>query len=259
MTWVEVRTYLEENDMVIIPLGSIEQHGPHLPEGADYLSALELSKKISAKTNVLVAPVLLVGYSEYHTGFPGTISISPETMEQLIYECIESLGKHGFKRFFLFNGHGGNNSIQDSLIHRVSRTMEVSVISIGVGSALWPTSLHDKYDWHAGKIETSLDLCLFPELVQMDKAKKPVIQLKPEVEKLKSLSNNNPKLSPIWESSLLFVPEETNKGGATHEISNNGIFTYNDPKEASVEIGQEFIDVIVNNVVDLIEAWKMIE
>ena len=56
MTWVDVQSYLEKNDMAIIPLGSIEQHGKHLPTGTDYFAALELSKRISAKTGVLVAP-----------------------------------------------------------------------------------------------------------------------------------------------------------------------------------------------------------
>ena len=170
MTWIDVQSYLAENDMVIIPLGSIEQHGPHLPEGADYLGALEMSKMISAQTDVLVAPILMVGYSEYNTGFQGTLSIKPETMEQVVFECIESLIKHGFKKFLFFNAHGGNNIIQDNLIHRVAQTTGAIAISIGVGSPLWPTKGIENYDWHAGKSETSLNLVMFPDLVQLDKA-----------------------------------------------------------------------------------------
>ena len=68
MTWTDVRDYLEECDMVIIPIGSTEQHGPHLPLGTDYYEALGMSKLISARTGVVVAPVLLAGYSEYHSG-----------------------------------------------------------------------------------------------------------------------------------------------------------------------------------------------
>ena len=256
MTWVDVQSYLEINDMVIIPLGSIEQHGPHLPEGADILGAIELSKKISARTNVLVAPILMVGYSEYHSGFPGTLSISPETMEQVVFECVESLIKHGFKRFMFFNAHGGNNIVQTNLIHRIAHTTGANAVAIGVGSALWPTEGKDDYDFHAGKFETSVDLCMFPELVQMDKAEKPIIYSTPEAEELKSLSDNHPELKPIWQS-MLFLPEETRKGGATHQISSNGVYSYNDPKDASAEYGQQFVDEIVNNAVDLIEAWKM--
>jgi len=256
MTWVDVQSYLEINDMVIIPLGSIEQHGPHLPEGADILGAIELSKRISARTNVLVAPILMVGYSEYHSGFPGTLSISPETMEQVVFECVESLIKHGFKKFLFFNAHGGNNIIQTNLIHRIAHTTGAIAISIGVGSPLWPTKGLENYDWHAGKSETSLNLVMFPDLVQLDKAEKPIIYSTPEVEELKSLSDNHPELKPILES-MLFLPEETGKGSATNQMTSNGVYSYNDPKDASVEYGQQLVDEIVNNAVDLIEAWKM--
>lgn len=256
MTWLDVQSYLEVNDMVIIPLGSIEQHGPHLPEGADILAAIELSKRISARTKVLVAPILMVGYSEYHSGFPGTLCISPETMEQVVFECVELLIKHGFKKFLFFNAHGGNNIIQDNLIHRIGHTTGATAISIGVGSPLWPTKGIEDYDWHAGKFETSLDLCLFPDLVRLDKAEKPIIYSTPEVEELKSHSDIHPELIAIWES-MLFLPEETGKGSATRQITSNGVYSFNDPKDASVEYGQLYVDEIVNNAVDLIEAWKM--
>ena len=140
MTWVDVQSYLEESDMVIIPLGSTEQHCLHLPLGTDYFAAMELSKKISAQTKVIVAPILMVGYSEYHSGFPGTLSISPETMEKVVFECIESLIKHGFKRFMFFNAHGGNNIVQENLIYRVNQTTSAYAVSIGGGSPLWPAN-----------------------------------------------------------------------------------------------------------------------
>lgn len=84
VTWTDVRDYLKSNDMVIIPLGSTEQHGPHMPLGTDYYEATEMSKMISARTGVMIAPVLLAGYSEYHSGFEGSLSLKPETMEQVL-------------------------------------------------------------------------------------------------------------------------------------------------------------------------------
>ena len=122
MSWVDVEAYLENSDMVIIPLGSTEQHGPHLPLGSDFYQAFAMAKEISKRTQVVVAPFLLVGYSEYHSGFQGTLSIKPETMEQVVFECVESLMKYGFRRFMFLNYHGGNNIIQDKLIHRINQT-----------------------------------------------------------------------------------------------------------------------------------------
>lgn len=136
MTWVEIQAYLENSDLVIIPLGSTEQHGPHLPLGSDYYQALSVAKKISDRTQVVVAPVLLVGYSEYHSGFPGTLSIKPETMEQVVFECVENLIKNGFRRFMFFNSHGGNNIVQDKMIHRVNQTTQAIAVAIGYGSPL---------------------------------------------------------------------------------------------------------------------------
>ena len=91
MSWVDVRDYLRSSDMVIIPLGATEQHGPHLPLGTDYYEAFEMSKKISKKTGVVVAPVLFVGYSVYHSGFQGSLSLKPETMEQVLSQVGEKI------------------------------------------------------------------------------------------------------------------------------------------------------------------------
>ncbi len=258
MTWVEVEAYLENSDMAIIPLGSNEQHGRHLPTGTDYLSAIEISKKISAETGVIVVPVLMVGYSEYHSGFPGTLSISPETMEQVVFECIESMMKHGFKRFMFFNTHGGNDIVQENLIHRINSTTWATAVSIGHGSPLWPTEGIDFFDWHAGKFETSLDLCLFPDLVQLEKAEKPIIRFPEELDKMRLLSEDYPDVNQIWEGSL-FWPEETGKGTSIREVSNNGVLSFNDPKDASTDYGKPFLDDMVSSAVNLIEAWKLVK
>ena len=117
---------------------------------------------------------------------------------------------------------GGNNIVQEDLIYRVNQTTSAYAVSIGGGSPLWPANAHENFDAHAGKFETSLDLCLFPDLVQMDKAEKPTIRFTTETEKMRSLSDDNSELERIWEWSMIFVPEETGKGGATHEMSSNG-------------------------------------
>src|SRR5689334_2248581 len=82
MTWPEVDDLLSRSDMVIIPIPAIEQHGPQLPIGTDYYSGEELAKLIAQKTDVLVAPVLLPGISPYHMEFPGTITLSADTVQR---------------------------------------------------------------------------------------------------------------------------------------------------------------------------------
>ncbi|MEE9390502.1 MAG: creatininase family protein, partial [Candidatus Aminicenantaceae bacterium] len=181
MTWTDIRDYLETSDMVIIPLGSTEQHGPHMPLGTDYYEATGMSKLISARTGVVVAPVLLVGHSEYHSGFPGSLSLKPGTMEQVLFETAEMLIKYGFRRFMFFNYHGGNNIIQQRIIHRINHKTEAIATSIGHGSPIQESGEEEEefFDWHAGVNETSIMLYLKPELVKMERAEKPDIRFTP--------------------------------------------------------------------------------
>src|SRR5512136_1969253 len=159
MTWTDVREYLKAKDMVIIPLGSTEQHGPHLPLGTDYYLALETAKLISARTGVVVAPVVMAGYSFYHSGFPGSLSLKPETMEEVLYETAEMLVKYGFRRIMFFNDHGGNNIIQEKVVYRINQSTAATAVAIGYGGRVQKSEEQEFFDWHAGVEETSEMLC----------------------------------------------------------------------------------------------------
>jgi len=255
MTWPDVRDYLKNCDMVIIPLGSTEQHGPHMPLGSDYYEALGMSKLISARTGVVVVPVLLAGYSEYHSGFPGTLSLKPETMEQVLFETVEMLIKYGFGRFLFFNYHGGNNIVQQKIIYRINQTTEAVAAAIGHDSPIEKEEEGEFFDWHAGVSETSIMLYLKPELVKMERAEKPKIHFPPRMQKLRALTEKYPELMVVW-NSLLATPEETKKRGSSREISNNGVWSFKDPKEANAEIGEKAVNTMVEAAVKFIEAWK---
>ncbi|NIM90883.1 MAG: creatininase family protein [Candidatus Aminicenantes bacterium] len=255
MTWTDVRDYLKNCDMVIIPLGSTEQHGPHLPLGTDHYEALGMSKLISARTGVVVAPVLLAGYSVYHSGFPGTLSLEPETMERVLYETVEMLMKYGFRRFLFFNYHGGNNIVQKKVIYRINQTTEAVAAAIGHDSPIEKEEEGEFFDWHAGVNETSIMLYLKPELVKIERAEKPKIHFPPRMQRLRELAEKYPELMGVW-SALLATPKETKKEGSSREISNNGIWSFSDPKEANPEIGQKEVNTMVEAAVKFIEAWK---
>jgi creatinine amidohydrolase len=256
MTWTDVRDYLKTNDMVIIPLGSTEQHGPHLPLGVDYYVALDTSKLISAKTGVVVAPVVMAGYSFYHSGFPGTLSLKPEILEEVLYETAEMLIKYGFHRIMFFNYHGGNNVVQEKAIYRINQTTEATAIAIGYGGPIQKSEEDAEFfDWHAGVEETSLILYFEPQLARMERAEKPVIHFTPQMEELRQLAKKDPELMNVW-NSLFGVPAETKKGGASHEISSNGIWSLKDPKMAMPEIGEKAVKDMVERAVKFIEAWK---
>lgn len=258
MSWTDVRDYLKTSDMVIIPMGSTEQHGPHLPLGTDYYEALGMAEKVSARTGVAIAPVILAGYSVYHSGFPGALSLKPETLEQVLFETIEMLMRYGFKRFMFFNYHGGNTSVQQSVIFRVNQTTEAVAIAVGLGSPFQKEKEEQFFDWHAGISETSIMLYLKPDLVHMERAEKPEIYFTPQMQELLKLAKKSPELMSVW-GSLLGVPVETKKGGASHELSSNGVWSLNDPKKATPEQGQKEVEKMVESAVKFIEAWKQVK
>ena len=147
--------------MVIIPVGSIEQHGQHLPLGTDILIVTELAKLIAQKADVIVAPVVLAGLSEHHMGFPGTLTLSPATFEAVVYETALSLIKHGFKKIMLFNGHGGNGVSTANIIQKINQTTSAHAIDLRSINVPENDSSYPLYelDWHAGVGETSSVMC----------------------------------------------------------------------------------------------------
>ncbi|NEO26312.1 MAG: creatininase family protein [Kamptonema sp. SIO4C4] len=107
-TWPEVETYLSQNSGIIIPIGSTEQHGPTGLIGTDAICAEAIAKGVGETTQALVAPTLSVGMALHHLAFPGSMSLRPSTLIQVILDSLTSLTQAGFRRFFFINGHGGN-------------------------------------------------------------------------------------------------------------------------------------------------------
>jgi creatinine amidohydrolase len=107
-TWLEVESYLERSQGIILPIGSTEQHGPTGLIGTDAICAEAIARGVGDSTQAIVAPPINVGMALHHTAFPGSISLRPSTMILLIRDYLTSLAKAGFTRFFFINGHGGN-------------------------------------------------------------------------------------------------------------------------------------------------------
>jgi creatinine amidohydrolase len=109
-TWPEVETYLEGSNGIIIPIGATEQHGPTGLIGTDAICAETLAWKTGELADAMVGPTLAVGMSEHHMHFPGSVTFRPTTLISVIRDVILSLARHGFRRFFFINGHGGNTA-----------------------------------------------------------------------------------------------------------------------------------------------------
>ena len=107
-TWQEVEDHLRTHTGVIIPIGSVEQHGPNGLIGTDHLDAEFVAKGVGDAIGAAVAPTLAYGMSQHHLGFAGSATLRPSTLMLVVRDVVESFAIHGFRKFFFINGHGGN-------------------------------------------------------------------------------------------------------------------------------------------------------
>jgi creatinine amidohydrolase len=263
MTWPEVRDLLTRTDMVLIPVPSIEQHGPQTPTGTDYYAGVEQAKLIAQRTDVLVAPVLLVGQSPYHMDFPGTITLSSQTIQQVYFEAAESLIHHGFRRFLFLNSHAGNQYITRFVVDRINQETAGVAVDLGDGIAAMsrtstsrPSEASGPFDRHGGVGETSRALFLFPSLVQLEKAELATLTLPAE------LSTMLPEVvRGDAAATLVFLaeglkPKRTGKRTSAAEMSATGVWSQRNPGEATVELGRRATEAMVDGAVRFIERWK---
>jgi len=258
MTWPEVEEALKRTDVALIPIGSIEQHGKHLPLGSDSYAAIEFCKLIAQKTEVVVAPTVLAGLSDHHLGFPGTISLTPETFEAVVYETALSLIRHGFRKILILNGHGGNAVSMANVIHRINQTTAATALDISAAQTPRknPPFPPVPFDVHAGVGETSDALYLFGSLVQMSQAENPVLTFPPDVIRYMDMARTtNPAFAAVA-AVLRFRPVETGKKTSTREVSSTGAVTLGDIKSATVERGRWEVEDYVAYAAKFIEEWR---
>jgi len=184
MTWVEARERFGASKLAIVPIGSTEQHGHHLGVGADWIQAWDIARRVGERTGTMVLPVMPYGVSGHHKEFPGTITLNPETLQEVVYDILESLDRYGVKRVVFMNGHGGNTG---ALTGAIKEARE----DFGMLCAIchWWDILMEKDLWghpaeeHAGYAETAFMLASRPGAVRMERAVlSPTRQVDPEIQ-----------------------------------------------------------------------------
>lgn len=260
MTVPEVEEFLTKSDLVIIPIGAMEQHGTHLPMGTDFINGVERCKLIAQERDVLICPVLMAGQSPYHMGFAGSITLSAQTIIDVNMETVKSLLKHGFKRFIFMNSHGGNTAITTFLVDQINQT--TSGIAVDFEKAIKPylkTIPKEKIellDRHSGTGETSDCMYLMPNLVQLDKAYASELTLPKHLRKMIPLVlNNDPTATMLFLAEGLKA-EETGKKTSSAEMSKTGVWGERDPKEATVKRGQDDTNALVEAAIKFIDRWN---
>lgn len=186
LTATELRALAAEDATVLVPIGSTEQHGPHLPTGVDDFLASEVCTRaaVKAQRKAVVAPSVWCGLAEHHMAFGGTFTLSLTTLHALLRDICRSILRAGFKRIVIVNGHGGNVTALNALATELSVELQARVgvtnyFTIGDRTVRETLETQESL-MHACEGETSMMLAAYPDLVrteELDQAVGPRISL----------------------------------------------------------------------------------
>ncbi len=245
----DVRRMIESGNVIaIVPIGSTEQHGPHLPFGTDAIIAesvsLEVADRLKDKLNILVVPTIRIGCSAEHMDFPGTLSLRLETMISLIKDVCASLSAHGIKKIVLLNAHGGNTSLLKGIIHQLRREIDALVVVVDTWSISSDVLAEIRESptggaVHAGEAETSLMLALDESLVKWAEARSEL-----------------PRMDSENKYFRVEKPRYVSFSWCTADISRSGVI--GDPTKANEEKGRRIRDFVTNAICEMLEELSRI-
>jgi creatinine amidohydrolase len=170
LSWIDVAAHLARDPRLIVPVGALEQHGPHLPLGANVLIARQFSVDLSLEFGVLRAPTFGFGVNvQTERAYAGTASLGRKTLHRALNELLDAWESHGVSEFIIITAHRHDPHLE-ALATLLTTESRVRVIDI------WDVPIHDLLEGqetaeHAGEAETSLMLHLYPDLVRMDRAR----------------------------------------------------------------------------------------
>jgi len=240
LTWVEAKQRFSDIDIALLPVGSTEQHGPHLPLDTDAFDAEYLARSVAeamSEPKPIVLPLVSYGVSYHHMGFSGTISLSNETLTRLVYEIGISIARHGIRKLVIINGHGGNGPALQNAAQMINREARIfACVDTGETSDVDVQKIIETpNDAHAGEMETSTALAVRPELVDMKKAKKSIPRFSSRY------LNFSTSRSVEWYTQ-------------TEKISRSGIL--GDPTKATREKGERLWHIMIEHLVRFVDDLR---
>jgi len=245
-TWPEIREAVAQNRVAVLPVGTIEQHGPHLPLITDVLTAMEISRRAVEQIpyEAVLLPSVYYAFNEHHLDFPGTIAVEGPTFINYVTDIGRSLAHHGFRKILLVNGHGSNVPFLDIAARNITNRT-AAICAMVPWWSLIPKELFAELresDYpggmaHGCELETSVLLYLRGDLVQMDNAQSDFPSQRSEFF--------------FWDlqaPSPVFFQEFFSR------YSHSG--TLGDPTKASAEKGRRFVEAVVERLIRLIRELR---
>jgi len=260
LTWPEMKAAIarQPQPVVAIPIGAVEDHGPHLPLSTDndILESVLAECGHQAEGDLLVLPTIPFGLDEHHMDFPGAIAIEIETCIAYLSQVAISVARHGFSHILIVNGHGSNASICDLAARKCGLATGIICASTTINAAVDPALVRDVLDAnrrggpgsvaHACEYETAMMLHAFPEYVQMDKAKRDMGQLK-----LKYFNWDHPEPSAYsWQDWWSRFSAEGICGDAAAATPEFGKLMFETTVTRFVELVREFRTIPIRERVD---------
>ncbi|MFQ5753352.1 MAG: creatininase family protein [bacterium] len=232
LTWPDIEAYLKNDDRIMLPLGSTEQHGPRAVFGTDHLIPEAIAKNVAEITQTIVAPTMAYGMSIHHMEFKGSLTLRPTTMIHLFRDLLWSLQQSGLKRVLIINGHGGNRNTMEAMLSEVGNELLDMKIKFrcwwethGVKSYL-DEHFGEREGHHGTPSETSQIMFLYPGVVQERES-----QFRKMVRS--SYFTNRKRFKELYPDGLM---------GA-------------DPSLASVEHGEKIFNLCVDGFVKEMNEW----
>jgi len=245
-TWPEIRKAVSDRRVAVLPVGTVEQHGPHLPLVTDVLTATEMSRRAVERIpdEAVLLPSVYYAFNEHHLDFPGTIAVEGPTFVNYVTDIGKSLAHHGFQKILLVNGHGSNVPFLDIAARNITNHSN-AICAMVPWWNLVPRELLAKLresDFpggmaHGCELETSVLLHLSPELVQMEHAEPDFPAQSSEY-----FYWDLQKPSPIFFQEFFSRYSRTGTSG--------------DPTKATAEKGRQFVEAVVDRMVDLIRDLR---
>jgi creatinine amidohydrolase len=241
LTWEEMNEAIANQKVVILPTGSTEQHGRHLPIETDAFLVetvcLEVGKRIPEQ--VLVLPTISYGLNMHHIDFPGTIHIEPETFIAFCLNITKSVAYHGFKKILIVNGHGSNGPLVDLTARKTVLATEsicgaVSYFALAVEA--FKQVRDTEVIAHSDEFETSLYLYLAPERVRMERAVAGNDVMGKYVSS-DSTSNYPVRFSDFW-----------------GRWTKSGV--HGDPTTATAEKGKVIFEAAISGLINVVNEWR---
>jgi creatinine amidohydrolase len=245
-TWPEIRDAVADQRVVVLPVGTIEQHGPHLPLITDVLTSSEISRRAveAIRSEAILMPPVHYAFNEHHLDFPGTISVRGSTFIEYVTDIGRSVAHHGFRKILFVNGHGSNVPFLDIAARNI--TIQTPAICAMVSwwslipKPLFAELRESEYPGgmaHGCELETSVLLHLRGDLVQMHKAERDIPEQRSEF-----FYWDLEKPSPVFFQEFFSRYSRTGTCG--------------DPLKATETKGRRFVDGVVQELVRLIRELR---